>query len=288
MSTTCGPNSRGCLVDMVAKLLRLLAAPFAALWIHRSLVWELAKRDVLGRYRGASFGLMWSLISPFLMLVVYTFAFGTVVGTRWPEVESGGASFAIVLFAALIVHGFFAECLNHSPMLVAGQPNFVKRVVFPLEILPWPMALSAAFHAVANVTVFLVLQWLLDGGVKLTALWFPLVIAPLFIVALAVGWALSALGVYFRDIGQVTPLLSVALLFLSTAMVPSTAVPSDYAWIFTLNPLTFIMEQARDVLVRGVMPDLPGLAVYALLAFLAAVLARALFARLRKGFADVL
>ncbi|GIX38293.1 MAG: transport permease protein [Silanimonas sp.] len=273
---------------MKRNVLRLFTKPFSMLWSHRSLVWELTKRNVSGRYRGASFGLMWSLISPFLMLTVYTFAFGTVVGSRWPEVESGGASFSIVLFAALIVHGFFAECLNHSPMLVAGQPNFVKRVVFPLEILPWPMALSAAFHATANVTVFLALQWLLDGGVRLTALWFPLVIAPLFILSLAVGWALSALAVYLRDIGQVTPLFSVALLFLSTAMVPPSAIPRGYSWIFMLNPLTFIIEQARDVLVRGVMPDLRGLAVYAVLAFLAAVLARALFARLHKGFADVL
>lgn len=273
---------------MLTTVFRVLRAPFGALLDHPSLTWELAKRDVLGRYRGASFGLMWSLISPFLMLVVYTFAFGTVLGSRWPEVESGGASFAIVLFAALIVHGFFAECLTKAPMLVAGQPGFVKRVVFPIDLLPWPMVLSAAFHALANLVVFLLLQAILDGRVHPTALWFPVVLAPLALAALAVGWGLSALGVYLRDIGQVTPLLSVALLFLSSAMVPPSAVPEAYRWVFDVNPLSFVMEQARDVLVRGLVPDFGGLALYALAAFAVAVAARTLFGRLRKGFADVL
>jgi len=269
-------------------MLRALRAPFSALIEHRSLTWELAKRDVLGRYRGASFGLLWALISPFLMLLIYTFAFGTVMGSRWPEVESGGASFAIVLFAALLMHGFFAECLIKAPMLVAGQPNFVKRVVFPLDVLPWPMVISAGFHALANLLVFLVLQLVLDGGVQATALWFPIVLLPLAIAGLAVGWALAALGVYLRDIGQVTPLLSVALLFLSSAIVPPSVVPDAYRWVFEFNPLSFIMEQSRDVLVRGLMPDFGGLVIYALVAFAAAVACRVLFGRLRRGFADVL
>jgi lipopolysaccharide transport system permease protein len=275
-------------VTISASLPRALRAPLAAVIDHPSLTWELTKRDVLGRYRGASFGLFWSLLSPFLMLSVYTFAFGTVMGSRWPEVESGGASFAIVLFAALIVHGFFAECLTKAPQLVASQPNFVKRVVFPLDVLPWPMVLSAGFHALANLVVFLVLQWVLDGRVEATALWFPLVLLPLVALALALGWALSALGVYLRDIGQVMPLASVALLFLSSAMVPPSVVPEEHRWLFTLNPLSFIMEQSRDVLVRGLAPDLGGLALYAVVAIALACASRALFERLRRGFADVL
>lgn len=273
---------------MLLSHLRRLRAPFDALIKQRSLVWELTKRDVLGRYRGANFGLLWSLISPFLMLLIYTFAFGKVLGGRWPEVESGGASFAIVLFVALIVHGFFAECLVRAPMLVAGQPTLVKRVVFPLEVLPWPMVLSAAFHALANFAVFLVLQWLLDGRVHFTALWFPFVLMPLALLALALGWVLSAFGVYFRDIGQVMPLVSTAMLFLSSALVPPSAIPAGYRWLFDINPLTFVINQSRDVLVRGGSPDVAGLALYALVAFGLAVLGRALFGRLRGGFADVL
>jgi len=266
----------------------LVVGPFDAFTRHASLTWELAKRDVLGRYRGASFGLLWSLISPLLLLLIYTFAFGTVMGWRWPEVESGNASFSIVLFVGLIVHGFFAECLTRSPLLVAGQPNLVKRVVFPLDLLPWPLVLSAAFHAMTNLAVFLVLQAAFDGGVQLTALWFPLVMLPLLLLALAVAWCLAALGVYLRDIGQVMPLASVALLFLSTALVPPSAVPEDYRLVFALNPLSFIIDQARAVLISGVAPDLAGLALYAAVALVLASLARLFFLRLRRGFADVL
>ena len=262
--------------------------PFDALTRHSSLTWELAKRDVLGRYRGASFGLLWSLISPLLMLLIYTFAFGTVMGSRWPDVESQQASFSIVLCAALIVHGFFAECLTRAPMLVAGQPNFVKRVVFPLDLLPWPLALSAGFHAFANLLVFLLLQQWMDGAVHWTALWFPLVLAPLMLLALGVVWLLSALGVYLRDLGQVVPLVSVALLFLSSALVPPSAVPEAYGWVFAMNPLSFVMEQSRAVLVRGVAPDFVGLAIYAAASYAFAMAARLFFKRLRGGFADVL
>lgn len=265
-----------------------LRVPFAAVLDHRSLTWELAKRDVLGRYRGAGFGLLWSLISPFLMLLIYAFAFSTVLGSRWPEVESGGASFAIVLFAALIVHGFFAEFLQRAPALILNNSTLVKRVVFPLEILPWPMMFSAVFHALANALVFLVLQCVLDGGIKATAWLFPLVLLPLAFLGLVVSWLLAGLSVYLRDITQVIPFLAMALLFVSSALVPLAAIPERYRIFFELNPLSFIMEQSRDVLVRGVLPDFAGLALYMVLALLLCFPSAWLFMRLRRGFADVL
>ncbi|MBU6249143.1 MAG: ABC transporter permease, partial [Xanthomonadaceae bacterium] len=128
-------------------------SPLAALFRDKSLVWEMSKRDVLGRYRGASFGLAWSVISPFLMLGVYAFAFGTVMRSRWPQQAGGAHSYAVILFVGLIMHGFLAECLNRAPTLVVGNPNYVKRVVFPLDVLPWPMIFSALFHALINALV---------------------------------------------------------------------------------------------------------------------------------------
>jgi lipopolysaccharide transport system permease protein len=270
------------------RLLGWFRAPFAALLDHRSLTWELTKRDVLGRYRGASFGLLWSLISPFLMLMIYTFAFGTVMGSKWPAVQQGSASFSIILFSGLIVHGFFSECLTKAPQLIVGTPNFVKRVVFPLEILPWPLLLSAGFHTLANLLVFALLQWAMDGSVPATVVLFPLVLLPLFAACLALVWLLSALGVYLRDISQVTPMLSLAMLFLSTAMLPASAVPEEYRALFELNPLSFIMDQARAVMVWGEWPDWRGLAIYFGVSLLLCVGARGVFSRLRRGFADVL
>lgn len=269
-------------------LVKRMARPFAALADHRSLTIELARRDILGRYRGASFGLLWSLISPFLMLMIYTFAFGTVMGGRWPQVEEGDTSFSIILFAALMVHGFFSECLVKSPTLITANPNFVKRVIFPIDILPWPLVLSALFHTGTTLLVFLVLRLVMDGQVAWTTVFFPLVMLPLVVLCLAMSWFLAALGVYLRDITQVTPLLSLAMLFLSTAMMPLASVPVDYRWIFMLNPLSFIIDQARAVLLWGELPDWQGLGIYLAVALALVYAARYFFATTRRGFADVL
>jgi len=265
-----------------------MAGPFAALVHHRSLTLELARREVLGRYRGANFGLLWSLISPFLLLGVYAFAFGSIMGGRWPQSEGSTASFAIVIFAGLIVHGFFAECLTRSPTLVTANPNFVKRVLFPLEILPWPMVLSALFHTAMNVLAFIVLRLALDGAFSWTIVLLPLVLVPLMILVLGMSWMLASLGVYVRDIAQITGVVATAMLFLSSAMLPEAAVPERYRWILRLNPLTFIIDQAREVMLWGRMPDWWGLALYAAVAMLVLFAGFAWFRATKGGFADVL
>lgn len=249
---------------------------------------ELAKRDVLGRYRGASFGLFWSLISPFMMLMVYTFAFGMVMRGRWPEIEAGHTQFSIILFAGLIVHGFFAECLTKSVNLIVSNPNFVKRVIFPLEILPWPMVLSALFHTLMNIVVFLVMRMIMDGAIAWTTFLFPLVMLPLVVLGLGVSWFMAATGVYFRDVSQITGVLSLAMLFLSSAMMPLESVPDGYRWVFEINPLTFIIDQARNVLLWNTMPDWAGLAWYLLASLCVLYGGYAAFAGTRRGFSDVL
>lgn len=262
--------------------------PFTALLSHRSLTLELAKREVLGRYRGASFGLLWSLISPFLLLCIYTFAFGTVMGGRWPEIQNGRTHFAIILFAGLIVHGFFAECLVRAPALIVSNPNFVKRIIFPLDILPWPMVLSALFHTFMNVAVFIALRLVMDGEFAWTIVLLPLVLLPLVILTLGVAWFLASAGVYLRDIAQITGVLSMAMLFLSSALMPIDSVPETYRWIFIVNPLTFIIDQARNVMLWGRMPDWRGLGQYLIAAVIVMYLGRAWFLATRRGFADVL
>ena len=268
--------------------MRDFPSPAHALTRHRSLVRELTIREVLGRYRGASFGLLWSLISPFRMLCVYTFAFGTVMGGRWPQPGGHQVDFAIILFAGLIVHGFFAECFTRAPSLITSNVNYVKKVIFPVEILPWPMVLSALFHFLMNIVVFMVVRWVVEGDVAWTTVLAPLVVLPLVPLTLGVCWLLASLGVYFRDLNQVTGVMSAALLFLSSAIVPVASIPEPYRWVFRLNPLTFIIDQSRAVLVWGQLPDFMGLAVYLALACLFACLGYLWFVATKKGFADVL
>lgn len=267
---------------------RIAMAPLASLLRHPYLITELAKRDIQGRYRGANFGLLWSLISPFIMLMIYTFAFGSVMKGRWPEIEAGHTQFAIILFAGLIVHGFFAECFNKSATLITSNPNFVKRVIFPLEVLPWPMILSAIFHVAMNLIVFVILRLIMDGVFVWTVVLFPLVLLPLALLTSGISWLMAAAGVYFRDINQVTGPISMAMLFLSSAMMPVTSVPQSYRWVFELNPLSFIIDQAREVLLWGRTPDWSGLLLYSVGSLVVFYIGYWGFASTRKGFADVL
>lgn len=265
-----------------------LSEPFSAFGRHWSLTRELTKRDVLGRYRGASFGLLWAILSPFLMLVVYSIAFGSVFKSRWPQQVEGGPDYTLILFVGLIVHGFFTECLVRAPVLVVGNPSYVKRVVFPLEILPWPMVISAFFHLLMNLAVLLLIFVLRHGLPDATVLLFPLVVLPLALVGTGTGWLLASLGVYLRDIAQITGVLSAALLFLSSAVVPVETLPAQYQFVFRLNPLSFIIDQSRNVALWGQMPDWSGLALYTLGALIFCYLAYGWFRAVRSGFADVL
>ncbi len=265
-----------------------LATPVDAILRYRSLTKELTKREILGRYRGASFGLLWALISPFLMLMVYTLAFGYILKSRWPGTSGSTMDFTLILFVGLIIHGFFAECLTRAPQLILSNANYVKKVVFPLHILPWSMSLSAIFHLGMNLVVLVLMKVFLHGELHATTLLLPVILLPLFILVLGVGWLVSALGVFLRDIGQVVGVLATALLFLSSAIVPVQALPDNFRWIFNANPLTFIIDQARELVIWGRSPDWSTLVLYTCCALAFSFLAFLVFQKMRRGFADVL
>lgn len=264
------------------------AALVASLVTHARLIVQLARREVVGRYRGSMLGLAWSFFNPLLMLAVYTFVFSVIFKARWAGADSGRASFAIFLFSGLLVHGFFAECVIRAPALVMANPSFVKRVVFPLEILPWVTLGSALFHGVISLFVLLAAQVATGHQLHLTAFYLPIVFVPLMMVTMGASWLLAGVGVYVRDIGHFIGVLVTVLLFLSPVFYPASALPEEFRPWLAFNPLTFIIEQTRAVLILGQPP-----AWRAWLKFTAASLVFmwfgfAVFQRLRRGFADVL
>ena len=253
---------------------------------HRGLVLELAKRDFSGRYQGSFGGMLWSLAQPLFLLAVYTLAFGVILDARW-GFAGGTADYALMVFAGLIVFNAVSECLARAPGLVSGNPNYVKKVVFPLEVLPWVITLTALCHALIGVAVWLVAYAWVHGAPKPAALAFPLVLASLLPLLLGLGWLLSALGVVVRDIGQLTTMLSHALLFLTPIFYSIDTVPPMLQGALLLNPLTYVVEQLRLVLYFGEFPSMRGLAVYFMLSALFAWLALTLFRRMRPSFADM-
>lgn len=256
---------------------------------HRGLLASLAQRDVLGRYRGSLLGLTWSLVTPMLMLLVYTFVFGVVFQARWgTDPAESRAEFALVLFVGMLVFNLFSECLLRAPTLVLSNANYVKKVVFPLEILPPVVLVAALFHFGVSLVVWLVAHLVIAGVPPVTALLFPLVMLPVVLLALGLSWLLASLGVYLRDVGQVISVLVTALLFLAPVFYPLTAVPEDLRGWFYLNPLTMPIEMARDVLFRGRIPDAWSWAATLATGSLMAWVGFAWFQKTRKGFADVL
>ncbi|WP_242475454.1 ABC transporter permease [Thiohalocapsa halophila] len=251
-------------------------------------MWDLIRRDVAGRYRGSAMGLLWSLITPMLMLAIYTFVFSVVFRARWGGGAEDRVTFAINLFAGMIVHGLVAECINRAPSLVLSNVNYVKRVRFPLELLCWVSLGTALFHAVISLVVLSIFLVLSQGYLSATILWLPLVWLPLLLGTLGVSWILASLGVFLRDIGQMTGTVTTMLLFLSPIFYPATALPEPYRTVLYLNPLTFVIEQTRAVLIAGQAPDWPAQMVALAVGALVAALGFAWFEKSRRGFADVL
>jgi lipopolysaccharide transport system permease protein len=262
---------------------------FSGLIRHRDLVWQMTKRDIIGRYRGSMAGVLWSFFHPVLMLAVYTFVFSGVFKARWGAGTSDShVDFAVVLFAGLLVHGLFAECVNRAPLLVVAQPSLVKKVVFPLEILPWVAVMSALFHTFTGLLVLLAMSALGSLTLSPTVLLFPVVLAPLVVITLGFVWFLSSTGVFLRDLSQGIGVVTTAMLFLSPVFYSSAALGEPYRTLLRMNPLSFIVEQAREVLIWGRSPNWTGLAVYLGVSLVVARAGFWWFQKTRRGFADVL
>jgi homopolymeric O-antigen transport system permease protein len=263
-------------------------ALFASLWRNRELILQLTRRDVMSRYRGSILGLAWSFFNPLLMLAVYTFVFSVVFKARWGlGGEESKADFAIVLFVGLIIHGLFAECLNRAPGLILSNINYVKKVVFPLEILPCVAAGSALFHSAVSLAVLLAAQLAFQHTLAWTVVFLPIVLVPLLSATMGLAWFLSSVGVYVRDIGQTIGIFTTILLFLSPVFYPVDALPENYRILLLLNPLTFVIGDARRVLIWGQAPNWTELMIYASASFGAAWLGFWWFQKTRRGFADV-
>ena len=260
----------------------------ASFWRNRYLIKTSIQREVVGRYRGSFMGILWSFFNPLFMLSVYTFVFSVVFKARWHTGSDSKTEFALILFSGLMVFNLFAECVNRAPGLILSHVNYVKKVIFPLEILPWVSLGGALFHALVSFLVWLIAYMIIFGAPHATILLLPVVVGPLLLFTVGLSWGLAALGVYLRDISQFIGIITTALLFLSPIFYSASSLPEKYQIILQLNPLTLVIEQSRDVLFFGIIPDVKMLLVYYFFSVCAAWLGFAWFQKTRKGFADVL
>ncbi len=234
----------------------------------------------------------WALATPILLLIIYGLVFGIIFPVRFPMTDdaegAGTLHFAMILFSGLLVHGMMAEILTRTPSSVLAQPNLVKKVVFPLELLPLVPVISALFHCVIGFAILLAAMVIVKGVVPLAVLWLPILLVIYMCYGAAAAWLLGSLGVYLRDIGQITALLTTALLFLSPVFYPLSVVPEGWRDVMMLNPLTPMIETVRYALFHHAIPPIHWLIIHGAGAVMAVLAAFWWFGRVRKGFADVL
>jgi len=266
---------------------RLLARPLALVWRRRVLLRRMTWREISSRYRESALGTVWAVINPLLMLSIYTFVFGFMLKTRWPGQGDNKLLFAITLFAGLIVNALFAETVNRSTTVITENANYVKKVVFPLEMLPLVVLGSALFHAAVSFGILVVANALVGTGFHWTLLLLPLVVAPVLLATAGAGWILAALGVFLRDASQIVAFLTACLMFLSPIFYPLTSFPAGMQrWLF-LNPLTLPVVQVRQVVIEGAVPAWRDLGISYAVGLVVAAIGLWLFERTRQGFADV-
>lgn len=252
------------------------------------LIIDMAKKELATRYQGTFLGLIWSVCTPLILLGIYTLVFSTVFQARWEGGGDSQATFATWLFVGLIIHALFMECIAKAPNLVLNNPNFVKKVVFPIELLPVISLATAVCQATVSYLVLLAVHYLISGHIQTTALLFPILLIPLLFVILGVSWLMAAFSVFLRDIGQLTGFISMAFLFLSPIFYPVSALPKAMQAYIYINPLTFFVEESRKIIFLGDSFDYILWSVYLSIGLLLAWIGYFVFQRLRNGFADVI
>ena len=258
-------------------------------WLQRQLFLKLLRRDFAERYRGSYLGVLWSLLLPLLSLLVFTFFFGVIFKMRWAGRSDGSlGDLALILFVGMALYNFLAECLSRAPGLILAHQNYVKNVIFPLEMLPAVMVASALLTLFATFLVILLLQAIMGAGLSWTVLLLPITVLPLVLFVLGLSWFLASLGVYIRDIQQLIVPLVQLMMFLSPVFYPVAALPESIRPWLQLNPLALVIEQSRGMVLFGQPPAWMPYWLCLLATLLIALLGAWWFARTRKGFADVL
>ena len=276
---------------MIRKLLKLFDITTLPCLVvrHCSLLWQMTKRGVQQRYRGSLLGLVWSFVFPLMMLSVYTFVFSVVFKARWGvETEGGRGAFAVIMFCGMAMYNLFSEAVNGACGIVVNNQNLVKKVIFPLEILPLAQTLSTFILGIAWFVLLLGGTWLILGVLSWTMLLLPLVLVPLMFFTLGVSYLVASLGVYVRDTQYAIGVILQILFFATPIFYPISAVPEEFRVYLEMNPLTLMIEQARNVFLYGMLPDWTVLGTALGISLAAMQCGYYFFAHTKKGFADVL
>jgi lipopolysaccharide transport system permease protein len=251
-----------------------------------TLVFSFAKRELLGRYKGSALGIAWAVLTPVVMIAIFTFIFAGIFGARFNPNQSHW-DYALYLFCGLLPWSMFQESVQQSATTIVTNSNLVKRVVFPLETLPAAQVFAALGNQLFATVALLVATIIIRQRLELTALWLPILLIPQLLFALGAAWLIASLGVYLRDIAQGMTLLLMAWMYLTPIIYPESIVPERFRPFIDLNPFTSLVRNYRHIFLDGLAPDWRGLVYFTTISTIVFIFGYWWFARTRRGFADV-
>ncbi|MDP9173334.1 MAG: ABC transporter permease [Planctomycetota bacterium] len=262
----------------------------ANLFARRELLWQFTVREVQGRYRGSYLGMFWALINPLLTLMVYTFVFHVIFNAKWDgnNPNENFMVYAMNMFSGIVAFTVFSESVIRAPMLVVQNPNFVKKVVFPLELLPLSLVGAALIHSLLGLMVLLVGAACGAGSLHWTLIFLPVVFLPLAILTAGLCWILSSLGVFLRDIGNIVQVAVQLLFFLTPITYPLSRLSLQGQRVMLLNPLALMIVNIRRVVNFGAAPEWKSYFISLTAASVVAILGYAWFMKIKRAFADVI
>lgn len=247
----------------------------------------LASRDISSRYKGSIMGILWSLLNPLFMLLVYTFIFGIIFNAKWDIENSSNTDFSIILFSGLIIFYIFSDSISRSSTLIIDNTNYVKKVLFPLELLPFIILGSTLFQFLLNFIILMIAYIIFVGMPHIEIILFPIILLPYCIFLVALMWVTSAIGVYFRDISQIVNILIMSSMFLTPIFYKISMIPESFRSYIFINPITTPVEMFRNLFLYGQLPNLKSYFIFITLSVTFATISYQFFCKLKKGFADV-
>ena len=250
------------------------------------LIFSFAKRELLARYKGSALGIAWAVLTPVVMIAIFTFIFAGIFGARFGANDSHW-DYALYLFCGLLPWTMFQESMQQSANTIVAHSNLVKRVVFPLEALPAAQVLAALGTQLFATIALLIATIIIRQRLELTGLWLPVLLIPQLLFVLGSAWLIASLGVFLRDITQGITLLLMAWMYLTPIIYPESIVPERFRTYINLNPFTSLIRSYRRIFLDGAAPDWRGLAYFTAFALVIFILGYWWFARTRKSFADV-
>lgn len=267
----------------------MLSSPVSELWRHRELLWQFTQRNVELRHKGSHLGLVWSFLSPLLMLGLYVLVFGYIFGGSFGVLPNETrADYALGIFFGLTLFQFVAEVMGIAPTLIVANPNFVKKVVFPLEILPASAVASALFHLCISLGLALLGMVLFGTEASWSILWLPVIIFPLILLSLGIAWSFAAVGVFFRDLGQLMQFVTMALMYSSAVFFSAAKIPAGFWVVLRFNPILLAIELVRNSALWSQPMNWHHLAYLYGTGVLAFYLGHLVFRRTKAAFADVI